>query len=148
MHRVEGDPSIGLHKGLVEECIERLQRLQPSAIAVRGTHLLSVLLTEARQTPRPTSASRKRGPPTDLESRDTIRRSRIKKLVERANGNSCDTGIGAHGAPAQDIHTSLDCVGNPENGLEPMESRVPQILPPQAGFSNDFLFNELLDLWT
>jgi len=46
--------------------------------------------------------------------------------------------------------TTIECAGDPNeelNSPEPMETRVPQMLPPQAGFSNDFLFNELLDLW-
>jgi hypothetical protein len=147
MHRVEGDSLIILHRELVEECIRRLRRLQPSAIAVRGTHLLSVLLTEAKQTPRPTSASHKRGQPTDPEYRDRMKRSRIEKLVGKPSSNSRATGIGAHGAQAQDINVSVESVGTPGHGLEPMESRVPQMLPPQAGFSNEFLFNELLDPW-
>ena len=147
MHRIEGDSLISLHRGLVEECIERLRRLQPSAIAARGTHLLSVLLTEAKQTPRPPSALRKRGPPTDPESRDRMKRSRIEKLTAKPNSDTRTTGIGLHGVQEHDTNVSGGSIDSSEQEPEPMEARVPQMLPPQAGFSNDFLFNELLDLW-
>jgi hypothetical protein len=147
MHRTEGDALISLHRGLVEECIERLRRLQPSAIAAQGTHLLSVLLTEAKQTRRPSSTSRKRGPPTDPEFRDRMKRSRIKKLTGKPSSNSRATRIERHGVQAQNIDASANSVGDSEQELEPREVKVPQMLPPQAGFSNDFLFNELLDLW-
>lgn len=144
MHRSEGDSLISLHRELVEECIERFRRLQPSAIAVRGTHLLSVLLTEAKQASRSPRASRKRGPLTDLESRDRVKRSRIERLVGKS---SRAIGIEAHGVQTHNINASAESIGDPTQDLEPMEARVPQMLPPQAGFSNDFLFNELLDLW-
>ena len=144
MHRIEGDPLIDLHRGLVEECIERLRRLQPSAIAVRGTRLLSVLLTEAKQAPRSPSASRKRGLPTDLDSIDRMKRSRIERLVGKS---SRGTDVELHDVQAHNINVSAESVGDIEQELESVEVRLPQMLPPQAGFSNDFLFNELLDLW-
>jgi len=46
------------------------------------------------------------------------------------------------------MNAPAESVGDSEQELESMEAAVPQMLPPQAGFSNDFLFNELLDLWT
>ena len=69
-----------------------------------------------------------------------MKRSRIRKLVAK----SSDSG------QARKMNASADSVGNTctEQELESMESTVPQMLPPQAGFSNEFLFNELLDLWT
>lgn len=147
MHRSEGDPSSSLHKGLVEECIERLRKLRSSAIAIQGTRLLSVLLTEARQAPRLTSTSHKHAPSLDLVSRDRRKKSKISKFVDNPSSNSRGTGTEPHSWPAQNINATAEDAGDREEELEPMESRVPQILPPQAGFSNDFLFNELLDLW-
>lgn len=147
MHRSEEDSLTGLHRGLVEECIVRLQRLQPSAIAARGTHLLSVLLAEAKQTPRSTSASRKRGPPTDQDSRCNMKRSRIVELVGKPSNNSRGTAIRPHGVQANNTNESLERVGDSEQELQPMEDRVPEMLPPQAGFSNKFMFDELLDHW-
>ena len=147
MHRSQEDSSIGPHTELVEECIGRMQRLQPSAIAVRGTRVLSVLLTESKQAPRPTSASGKRGPPTDLESRARIKRLRISKLISKSSRESRAANIEPDGVHARGIYASFGSVGDPQEELESMEPRVPQMLPPQAGFSNDFIFNELLDLW-
>lgn len=147
MHRSEGDSSIDPHTELVEECIGRMQRLQPSAMAVRGTKVLSVLLTESKQAPRPTSASGKRGPPTDLESRARTKRLRISKLISKSSKESRAANIEPDGVQARGIYAPVGSVGDAQEELEPIQSRVPQLLPPQAGFSNDFIFNELLDLW-
>lgn len=147
MHHSEGDSSSSLHKGLVEECIERLRKLKSSAIAVQGIRLLSVLLVEAKRAPRPTSTSHKRAPPLDLVSRDRRKKSKISKFVDNPSSNSRGTGTEPHSLPAQDVNATAGDAGDRDEELAPMESRVPQLLPPQAGFSNDFLFNELLDLW-
>jgi hypothetical protein len=147
MHRGEGDSSIDLHRSLVEECIARLQRLQPSAVAVQGTHILSVLLTEAKQAPRPTSSSRKRGPPLDPESTDQQRRLKIRKLVGKPIGERNASTIKHMTAQAPNTDPATESADGREQELEGIDSRVPQMLPPQAGFSNEFLFNELLDLW-
>ena len=147
MHRSEEDSFIGIHKQLVEECIERLRKLRPSAIAVQGSRLLAVLLTEAKQAPRPTSKSHKRAPPSDLESRDRRKKSKIGEFVDNLSSNSRGAGTGPYSVPAEDINATSETASDREEELEPMECRVPQILPPQVGFSNNFLFNELLDLW-
>jgi hypothetical protein len=147
MHRSEGDSSISLHKRLVEECIERLRKLRPSAIAIQGTRLLSALLTEAKQAPRLASTSRKRAPLLDLASRNRRKKSKITKFVDNPSSNSGGTRTEPHSVPAQNFDATAEDAGDHEEGFELMGSRVPQILPPQAGFSNDFLFNELLDLW-
>jgi hypothetical protein len=147
MHRNEGDSFIGIHQQLVGECIERLRKLRPSAIAVQGTRLLTVLLTEAKKAPRPTSKSHKRAPPSDLESRDRRKKSKIGEFVDNLSSNSRGAGTGPYSVPAEDINATSETASDREEELEPMECRVPQILPPQVGFSNNFLFNELLDLW-
>ncbi|WP_217808476.1 hypothetical protein, partial [Salmonella enterica] len=97
--------------------------------------------------PRPTSKSHKRALPSDLESRDRRKKSKIGEFVDNLGSNSRGTGTGPYSVPAQDNNAATENASDREEGLEPLKCRVPQILPPQAGFSNNFLFNELLDLW-
>ena len=148
MHRREEDSLIDLHRGLVEESIKRLQSLQPSVVANRGTHILSVLLAEAKHAPRPTNTTRKRRLPEDRELVDRQRHAKIMKLAGRPSADSSATIVELDDSvQAQDIDPSVQGAHNPVEELETMNIRVPEMLPPQAGFSNDFLFNELLDLW-
>jgi hypothetical protein len=148
MHRDNGDPVNDVHKGLVRECVARLQTLRTSAIATRGAHLLSVLLAEEAQMPRPAIASRKRrqsGSTASATSR--LKLLKIRKLAGKPSRR--------HGSPAprddgSEPQESVPCTssdGQELGELETVDVRAPQMLPPQAGFSNDFLFNELLDLW-
>jgi hypothetical protein len=147
MHRSEGDSLVEVHRELIEECIARLQRLFPSAVAVQGAHILSVLLAEAKQVPRPTVITRKRGPPANSGFSDKRRRFKIMKLTSKSSdsGNATANDLNEVHAQGERLLVEGDC--HTEEELKTMESRIPEMLPPQAGFSNDFLFGELLDLW-
>jgi hypothetical protein len=148
MHRDNGDPVADVHKGLVGECVARLQILRSSAIATRGAHLLSVLLAEEEQMPRPASASRKRRQSASTASATSrIKLLKIRKLAGKPSGRHDSSAPGNDGLESQQGVACTSNDGQVSEELETADVRVPQMLPPQAGFSNDFLFNELLDLW-
>jgi hypothetical protein len=148
MHRDNGDPANDVHKGLVEECVARLQKLRSSAIATRGANLLSVLLAEEEQMSRPTSTSRKRRQSASTASATSkLKLLKISKLAGKPSGRHDSTAPGNDGPESQEGFSCTSSDGQVLEELEAADVRVPQMLPPQAGFSNDFLFNELLDLW-
>jgi hypothetical protein len=149
MHRGEGDPVNDVHKVLVGECVGRLQKLRSSAIATRGAHLLSVLLAEVEQMPRSaSSASRKhRRSASTASATSRLKLLKIRKLAGKPGGRHDSTASGNNG---RELQEGFSCTSSDDQVLEELETadvRVPEMLPPQAGFSNDFLFNELLDLW-
>jgi hypothetical protein len=149
MHRDEGDPVNDVHKALVGECVARLQKLRSSAIATRGAHLLSALLAEVEQMPRSAiSASRKRRQSASTASAtNRLKLLKIRKLAGKPGGRHDSAASGNDGLELQEGVASTSSDDQLLEELQAADVRVPEMLPPQAGFSNDFLFNELLDLW-
>jgi hypothetical protein len=149
MHRDEGHPVNDVHQALVGECVARLQKMRLSAIATRGAHLLSVLLAEVEQMPRSaSSASRKRRRSASTASATSrLKLLKIRKLAGKPGGRHEFSAPGNNVLETQEGFFCTSSDGQVVEELEAADVRVPEMLPPQAGFSNDFLFNELLDLW-
>lgn len=145
MHRNKEDPARAIHRGLTQECVTRLQKFQGSTVAVQGVHLLHTLLAEEEGMTRPVDATRKRGPAADDRSerkRKLLNAGKMLSTPDRSHHRSADR-------PSRP-HLQVDLTSTADYRWESDQynaagARLPQVLPPQAGFSDDFLFGELLD---
>lgn len=118
---------------MVNECIAMLQKYETSMVARRGVCILSTLLSERKKLVQPWSASRKRAASRSDSDARTSKRNKIDLA------SVCD---------------ALAFQDRQDNGHEHrvekdattfVRKQIAELLPPQAGFSNSFLFGELLD---
>ena len=114
-------------------------------VAVRGAKVLSTLLFERKQMSHPYSASRKRGHSAIASSDDadswTKRRlvelsGVLQSLAANTHESTYQTNVShASRAPSEEIEAEQDLT----------YKRFTELFPPQAGFSNSFLFGTLLE---
>lgn len=112
-----------------------LQKFETSMIATRGANVLSTLLSERKRMPQPYSGRKRRR--SDNESSDGGGRKR--RLLDLSGVfESLDT---------NQKKSSEMLEGDSESDEEPdlTYKRFAELFPPQAGFSNNFLFRDLLD---
>ncbi|KAG9962881.1 hypothetical protein KCU61_g4100, partial [Aureobasidium melanogenum] len=133
IHQHTGHPEYTTHTNMVNECIAMLQKYETSMIARRGVCILSTLLSERKKLVQPWSATRKRAAPSSDTDARTSKRSKIDV------------------ASVRDALTfQVDQDHGDEHRVEKgattfVRKQIAELLPPQAGFSNSFLFGELLD---
>lgn len=129
-----------------------LQTFGSSIVASRGAHVLSALLGERERIVQPINSSRKRGhqqsdPSEDGHDRNKRRAVDIPGIIQPlvSGTNSEDLrGIQAQSATALSHQTTLLDMYDHEEEPDFTRKRYPELFPPQAGFSNSFLFDDLL----
>ena len=157
-HRREHEPELEEHKRLVENTISMLGKYDDSMIGLRGYRLLVSLLAEQAKVCANNQLENWRkhaleGGETGPEKRQKFD---VPKFVEQFVGGSSFTGsLKENGKPptpapvAQkgvqpDINAALGDSEPIDDGGYSYE-RFEQLFPPQAGISNSFLFEDLLN---
>ncbi|KKY18444.1 putative c6 zinc finger domain containing protein [Phaeomoniella chlamydospora] len=136
-HRSEIEPEYTVHKGLVEECINMLQQFNNSMIAIRGVKLLSCLLSEREQSSH--HSTNTSNPPYkhfDISLITRFLASDPDNILPDTDTNSPDEEDTITIPPASNLDTLFQEDQWPSHQFD-------ELFPPQAGFSNSFLFDDL-----
>lgn len=149
-YRYSDEAEYSVHRSLVADCIETLRTYEESTIAILGAKLLSTLLSarDRMDQPLPTSKKRRREPSTP-SSVDYPTRSDTSRLLDLSgvlrvlanNRGGQDVGL----LQPSDTRDSYADNAWDDNGSELTYKRFAEMLPSSAGFSNSFLFGDLLD---
>lgn len=119
------DPEYQIHRDLVVECIALLQKFDTSVVAVRGAGLLSALIDVREGYP-----SNSTWPPQTIKTTDIFRSLAVKTTAP----------IGLESIDTRSTTTDAMDMSAGNNNVATM----PELFPPQAGFCNRFLFEDLL----
>lgn len=142
IHRHAHELELEVHRKLVQGCINRLCEYHNSPLAERGVRLLGVLLLISDPTREANTISQ--GPRLEFD---------VPKILAYAyRGPSNDTvNLDAFLSPnCPDSARSGDDVSNEMrtdyhvDAADLVENSVPELFPAQSGFSNAFIFEELL----
>lgn len=145
MHRSKEDSARAIHRSLTQECVARLQKFQDSTVVVQGAHLLLGLLAEEEGMIGPIDSNRKRNFVADDRSerkRKLLIAGKMLSIPHQGHNSSADRPSRPH--LQMDPASTDDYCGEPDQEIT-AGARLPQVLPLQAGFSDDFLFGELLN---
>lgn len=142
IHRHSHELELEVHRKLVQGCIDRLCEYHNSPLAERGVRLLGVLLLISDPTRETNTILQEPRPQFDV----------LKILAYAYRGPSNDTlHLDAFLSPnCPDSARSGDDVGNEMRTdyhvytADLVENSVPELFPAQSGFSNAFIFEELL----
>lgn len=148
-HRKEGEPELEEHRRLVETTINMLGKYDDSMIGLRGCRLLASLLAEQAKLCANNQLENMRKHAIEGVDQGAEKRQKfdVPRFVEQfVGGASFTSGLKTNGQappPAQNeaTTTSIDPV---DDGTYTYE-RFEQLFPPQAGISNNFLFEDLLN---
>ena len=153
-HRKDDEPELAEHRRLVDATINMLGKFENSMIGIRGVKLLSSLLTEqARMMANNTLATYRRQQQENGEPPQKRQKFDLPRFVENFAGNDSFTQSLKSAFRGPDPATELFEPGtNPAAGqfddmpiLTPAYEKFEQLFPPQGGFSNQFLFEDLLN---
>lgn len=141
-HRQSSEAEYKSHIDLVKECITMLQHFDNSMIAIRGAKLLSCLLAEIPQ-PQYSIDDCDNEERRHQAHRRRIDMKRIAREVIKVKGP-------AGSADRESRSSSLGPAQSATDGgqafTEDQAALFPDFFPPQAGFSNSFLFDELFNI--
>jgi hypothetical protein len=156
-HREEHEPEYEEHRKLLETAINMLRMFENSTIALRGVRLLSTLLTErARMQADSTLEMYRKHTLENGNNENGNKRVKfdVPRIFEQFIGEDSftnslrDSSRRQNGSePAADssglfmAQPRLDDIQVSTPGLEKFE----ELFPPQSGFSNSFLFEDLLN---
>lgn len=158
-HRKSNEPELEEHRKLVENTISMLGKFENSMIALRGIRLLSSLLAEQARLSADQTLNRYRKRTLDglSETNSSLKKQKfnVPKFVESFVGNDSFTNsLRATSKPREPPLTELLQTTNDAVDMAPEETPLPtdlgyetfeQLFPPQAGISNSFLFEDLLN---
>jgi len=128
-HRSEADAEFRIHRDLVTDCIELLRKFDNSMVAVRGANLLSSLLSDRERLLR--------SPSENINTSNIFRSLVVNKDVPATPSP------GEH-IPSSIQMPSLDGSRPGVQDLDLTYDMLAELFPPQAGFCNRFLFENLL----
>ncbi|EXJ82173.1 hypothetical protein A1O1_08242 [Capronia coronata CBS 617.96] len=118
------DPEYQTHRDLVLECIALLQKFDTSVVAVRGASLLSALINEREAQPPDLT-----WPPQNIKMTDIF-----KSLAVTTTATDGIQSIEPQSITAAAVDMDAQNL-----------NQIPELFPPQAGFCNRFLFEDLLN---
>lgn len=141
-NRQSSEVEYNSHKDLVEECINMLHHFDNSMIAIRGAKLLSCLLAEIPQPQYLIGNCDNEGRRHQAHGR-RIDMKGIAREVIQVKGP-------AGSAHSESRSSSLGPTRSAADGnqafTEDQGALFPDLFPPQAGFSNSFLFDDLFNI--
>lgn len=155
-HRREGEPELEEHKRLVETTINMLGKYDDSMIGLRGCRLLASLLAEQAKlcTSNQMENFRKHALESGEQGAEKRQKFDVSKFVEQFVGTSTLTGLKVSGqppTPAPPAPNGAPSTDDINGGVEALDENAysyeqfEQLFPPQAGISNNFLFEDLLN---
>jgi hypothetical protein len=156
-HRTSGSAELSEHKRLVDTTITMLGKYTDSMIGIRGNRLLTSLLAEQSRLCAQNQLHRARKHCLDGQDSPADKRPKfdVPKFVEQFVGTKSFTGSlrgnmdTSSTTPAPVGQMESADTANASN--EPIDdggysfARFEQLFPPQAGISNNFLFEDLLN---
>lgn len=156
-HRKEGEAELEEHKRMVETTINMLGKYDDSMIALRGSRLLASLLAEQAKLCANNQLEKFRKRPLEGAEPGAEKRQKfdVPKFVEQFVGGTSFTGrlksSRQASSPAVPLQNGADSTANtraPNEALADVSytyEQFEQLFPPQAGISNNFLFEDLLN---
>ena len=138
-HRQSSEVEYNSHIDLVKECINMLQHFDNSMIAIRGAKLLSCLLGE---TPQQQDLINDFGN-EERRHRAHGRRIDMKGIVREVINVKGPAGPADSESRSSSLGPAQSATDGSQAFTEDQGALFPDLFPPQAGFSNSFLFDEL-----
>jgi hypothetical protein len=156
-HRTPGTPELPEHKRLVDTTITMLAKYTDSMIGIRGNRLLTSLLAEQSRLCAENQLGRARKHPLDDSENPADKRPKfdVPKFVEQFVGAKSFTGSLRSNRDPYSMTPAPFGLAESTDGAnvsnDPIDdgsysfARFEQLFPPQAGISNNFLFEDLLN---